>query len=288
MDMENIDADSAFASAVVPAGQLLVFTGYDTGVSGGNVTTRYKDSSGNFGNISGSGGTGGGNTLLLMHFNSDLTREGILADGGIVTEQINSMDAEMGGGASNWTPTFSTGKFGNAILFDGSNQSGDPEWEEWYNHKLTLPVSADILTDDFTIEFWYKTIVGYDNSGGILTATANNIIYFGARGGGNPQEVDTTIGNGTASSDYCARSAAPGVWHHTAFVRNGDDCVVYIDGQVFKTFDVTSLTSMTKNALLCLGTLGNRFYGLIDELRISKIARYTSTFTPPTAAFTVD
>ena len=58
MDLEKIYTDSEFSSAVVPAGKLLTFTGYDTGVSGGNIVTRYKDSSGNFGTLSGGGGSG--------------------------------------------------------------------------------------------------------------------------------------------------------------------------------------------------------------------------------------
>ena len=59
MKLETIHADSEFSSAVVPAGKILIFTGYDTGASGGNVVTRYKDSSGAFGTLSGGGGGGG-------------------------------------------------------------------------------------------------------------------------------------------------------------------------------------------------------------------------------------
>ena len=233
----------------------------------------------------------GGNTVLLMHFNSSLGREGLLADGGIITERVNSMDAEMGGSAESWTPTFDTGEFGNAILFDGSNQSEDPEMEEWYNHKLTLPVSADILTDDFTIEFWYKALGGWDNTGAILTATSGNTINFIARGGGATQTIDAEIGNGTSwltATTIAAISPAINAWHHVAFVRNENTCIVYIDGAQHKSFDCSSFSAMTKNAMLSIGNLGSRFYGLIDELRVSKIARYTEAFTPPTEPFTVD
>ena len=235
----------------------------------------------------------GGNTVLLMHFNSSLEREGQLAAGGIVTERINSMDAEMGGGAESWTPTFDTGKFGNAILFDGSNQSEDPEGpEEWYNHRLILPVSADILTDDFTIEFWYKAIDGWDNNGAILGATSTCAIMFDARGvSGTTQGIDTGIGNGTSwmtATSIASISPTINTWHHVAFVRNGNTCIVYIDGAQNRSFDCSSFSAMTKNALLCLGRLDSRFYGLVEELRVSKIARYTSTFTPPASAFTVD
>ena len=51
MDLQKIYADSDFQNAVVPEGQILVFNG----VEDGKPVTRYKDSSGNFGTISGTG-----------------------------------------------------------------------------------------------------------------------------------------------------------------------------------------------------------------------------------------
>jgi hypothetical protein len=52
-ETQKIHPDSDYANSTVPTGTLLVFLGYDTGAAGGNVVQRCKDSSGNFGTLSG-------------------------------------------------------------------------------------------------------------------------------------------------------------------------------------------------------------------------------------------
>ena len=190
----------------------------------------------------------------------------------------------------NWSsPSYDTGKFGNALVLDGSNKNQQqPQYEYWDNHQITLPVGSNILTSDFTIEFFYKTTEGYDNSGLILSATADYIIEFGARGSGASQTIDVNIGNGSnwmSSTTINSISSTANQWHHVAFVRSSDTCVVYIDGQPYKSFNVSSLTS-TSNAVLCIGNIHNRFSGMIEQLMISSTAHYNAAFTPPTSPFT--
>jgi hypothetical protein len=50
MKLDKIYTDETFANSVVPQGTRFIFLGYEDGVSG-TVTLRYKDSDGNFGNI---------------------------------------------------------------------------------------------------------------------------------------------------------------------------------------------------------------------------------------------
>lgn len=52
MDLQKIYTDSDFSSAVVPDGQILLFSA----IENGKPVTRYKDSNGNFGTLSGGGG----------------------------------------------------------------------------------------------------------------------------------------------------------------------------------------------------------------------------------------
>ena len=78
-------------------------------------------------------------------------------------------------------------------------------------------------------------------------------------------------------------------WHHLAFVRYSDNFYIYADGVLlYGPTSVSSFTAITKNGMLTLGALDSRLHAYIDELRISKVARYTAAFTPPAAAFTVD
>lgn len=55
-ETQKIHPDSDYANSTVPTGALLIFLGYDTGVAGGNVVQRCKDSSGSFRTLSGAGG----------------------------------------------------------------------------------------------------------------------------------------------------------------------------------------------------------------------------------------
>ena len=59
MNLDKIYTDAEFANSVIPQGTRLVFLGYKDGISG-EVTLRYKDADGNFGNVSTTGGSGGG------------------------------------------------------------------------------------------------------------------------------------------------------------------------------------------------------------------------------------
>ena len=51
MKIEEIYEDKYFYDTKVPEGQLFVFIGYDTGLKGGKIVKRYKDSNGNFGSM---------------------------------------------------------------------------------------------------------------------------------------------------------------------------------------------------------------------------------------------
>ena len=78
-------------------------------------------------------------------------------------------------------------------------------------------------------------------------------------------------------------------WHHLAYVYNGPTTTnyVFLNGSLI-TSSVSS-SAMTQTGALLLGVQGSDrildYTGYIQDLRISNIARYTSNFTPPTAAF---
>jgi len=76
-------------------------------------------------------------------------------------------------------------------------------------------------------------------------------------------------------------------WTHVALVRNGSVFTPYINGVAGNT--TTSAATLTTSTLpLIIGATGagtSPFNGYIDDLRITKgYARYTSNFSPPTAA----
>ena len=82
-------------------------------------------------------------------------------------------------------------------------------------------------------------------------------------------------------------AASTGSWVHLAVTRNGTTRYGFINGTL-----VVTTTGDSVNYLCDAINIGVRYSGTnylncyIDDLRITKgYARYTATFTPPTAAF---
>jgi hypothetical protein len=85
-------------------------------------------------------------------------------------------------------------------------------------------------------------------------------------------------------------SYSTGVWYHVALVKNGDNWYLFRDGVQVSTMNLA--VDMEAYEIV---EMGRAFYDdcytncKIDEVRISKgIARWTSNFTPPTSAYSVD
>jgi len=76
-------------------------------------------------------------------------------------------------------------------------------------------------------------------------------------------------------------------WSHVALVRNGNTFDIYLNGTSVKTATNSAALLASTDAF----TIGNNagggqpFQGYIDEVRISKMARYTSNFTAPSESF---
>lgn len=165
-------------------------------------------------------------------------------------------------------------KFGGASAFlDGS---GD-----------YLGIATDTsltFAGDFTIEMWYRASA---TNGALIPLynTADHLFYIGYNAG---SPVYTVFSGGNNRTTLNAISGwALNTWYHVAFVRSGSTITIYHNG--------TSNTTGTWSSTVTTGnpnTIGvySTYYhnGYIDEVRVSKTARYTSNFTAPTGAFTND
>ena len=174
---------------------------------------------------------------------------------------------------------------GTSLLLDGSNDYLSIGGSEW---------NSNLNSGDFTVEFWIRLdtlgdsriITNYNGSNGWGVAMWS--------GGGGTNYFDGYWYNGSwqyLQYDHGSAShTTPSVdtWYHLAFVRNGNDWSLYLNGTAEYTRTVSgSITSSSLGAL----ELGRRYDGTqyvdgyIDDLRITKgLARYTSNFTPPTTA----
>ena len=172
-------------------------------------------------------------------------------------------------------------KFGDtSIVFDGSG------------YYLSIPNNAafNLQSTSFTIEAWvYLTtnnaasnhciVSNYQNSanGWALQTGSSGKMCFNASGDAPDITGTTTLSTST--------------WYHVAVSGSAGSIKLFINGiQEGSTY--TGATSLNSTAIttvggLWAGALFNTFFGYIDELRITNgVARYTSNFTPPTAAFT--
>jgi hypothetical protein len=81
-------------------------------------------------------------------------------------------------------------------------------------------------------------------------------------------------------------------WHHIAVTRDASNATrIFIDGVLRGTMTGTAAPTSSTGAFT-IGEAGDAlaeyFPGLVDEVRISNVVRYTATFTPSTAPFATD
>jgi hypothetical protein len=204
------------------------------------------------------------NTSLLTNFTN-----------GAIFDNAMMNDLETVGNAQIST---SVKKYGTGSLaFDGT---GDALY--------STSQSVIFGTGDFTLEFWVyfnavnnstvKFIYDMRNSGAtsasfLAQEAGNTWTYWNGAG--------TSISSGFTSSTFTSST-----WTHVAICRSSGTTRFFAGGTLTNS---AADTSNYANSTLTFGARYSYSDGLnayIDDLRITKgYARYTATFTPPTAAF---
>lgn len=168
-------------------------------------------------------------------------------------------------------------KFGGAsAYFDGDGDLVSASYDDEF----------DFGTGDFTIEAWVffptdtqttdrPLVAGggypdgwacYAHSGGYMTFAANTGSWGGVYLGPAPSE---------------------NAWHHIAIVRHSGVLYAYTDGvETGSSEDMSGPIVSAESSLTVGSDGGGTMLGYVDEFRITKgVARYTGTFTPPSAPF---
>jgi hypothetical protein len=144
-------------------------------------------------------------------------------------------------------------------------------------------------TGDFTIEMWIYVVSG-------LNA---DIVYYDGRPTSTNGLYNIIYTNSTGKLVYSTNSAdritgtttlSTGTWYHIAVCRSGTSTKLFLSGtQEGSTYTDSNSYIVGANRPVIGGngyTLGNALLnGYIDDLRITKAARYTTTFTVPDQAF---
>ena len=174
----------------------------------------------------------------------------------------------------------------------------DTGTKKWGAGSLSVPTVSDyltaanstdfqFLTGGFTIEAWIKTTQSTDYGSIAMYSTSNDGWNFLTSANGS--KMFCSVGDGGATAALTgATTINDGNWHHVAMSHDGTTFRILVDGVVDAS--VANTMSVTNSAgLLYIGrwaTAIRPFVGHIDDLRITKgVARYTGSYTVPTAAF---
>lgn len=204
----------------------------------------------------------------LIHF------EG--ADGSATLSDVKGKAWTANGNAQLDTAQF---KFGAASgLFDGS---GD---------YFSTTEASNLLfssAENYTIEFWLRL-----NSTATRQIIAGNpgspIYYFDFRRSGT--NVMSYVSSGTNGIVTGVTVLSAGQWYHVAATRSSGMVRLFIDGNLEASGGGTNNSAGGSGAAFQLGSVPGvstqYLNGWVDEFRFTKgVARYTSSFAPPSAAF---
>ena len=166
-------------------------------------------------------------------------------------------------------------KFGSAsLLLDGNGDYIRPDNNVFWGDA------------DFTVEFWFR--------GGDVE-TGSYFLFDNTISGSDGIRITVASGYANLIIDGVAYgiggSVTNNTWHNVAVVRNGNNYSMYLDGTNVGSRTVTAKDYSDRRFVLGAGqvSLGYQsFDGYIDEFRASSTARYTTGYTPATAAFTAD
>lgn len=191
-------------------------------------------------------------TVSLLHFN----------DG--IKDETGKAWAAVGGAAVSTTQS----KFGGSSLSLNSSQY------------LTIDIQDDFKfgTDDFTVDCWiYPTDVN---------SSSWNVIFDNRKNTASGTGFALFLYKGTLSMaiDNTSKTTSAMVglnsWQHIAITRENKTLFLFLNGELI--YSEAMANSLTDGCGLIGKALdGYNFIGYIDEFRISNVARWTSSFVPP-------
>jgi len=154
---------------------------------------------------------------------------------------------------------------------------------------VNIPNSSSLNpTGNITVECWVKRL------GGVEASLIYKYFFSGEFGlwinYNIPAPRFTIYAGGSRSSDVGGSAELPlNEWHHLAGTYDGTTVKLYVDGKLVGSANKSGAIGTNSNDI----TIGGNgwpayFNGVIDEVRISNVVRYTANFTPQTTKFNSD
>lgn len=219
------------------------------------------------------------NTTVLTHFNSGYTSTigptWTPSAVGTATVSISGVQAKFGTGS---------------LLFTGNTTSSTNSAVV----SIADQVAVQFGTGNFTLEAFVRPTSLASPCMVFSKFAGTNVprFSFGISTNGRLQfnlqsnDVTTLLSTGTAVG-----SIITDVWQHVALVRNGNTFTTYINGINSASGSVSYNFNSIGGPFGCGAFINaftgfrNGFNGYIDEIRLSKSAKYTGNFTPPPGPF---
>lgn len=245
-----------------------------------------------------------GTTYLLTIVDTGTLATMYLNGTSIGSKSMSSLMRNLSFGIGGWTggPSRNTNtKFGDIQFYNGTMSTTNRQAiENYFMYKwgitgtvYDVPISYVSSYYPWSLECWfYPTSVGISNSI-IGNSGSTNVLNMAVD---TNNAINVQIGSTGSSFDLVNYTSANGLisantWYHIAVSYDTTNYYIFLNGQLLTTVNNTTGISNTifSAGILNIGKFKtNTFTGYVDEIRISKVARYTSAFTPSNAPFTAD
>ena len=163
-----------------------------------------------------------------------------------------------------------------SMYFNGSTDYLQSPTSQNFNFGTgSLTVECWLYLTSYSANVYGASIIDF-GSGDTATRL---LLYFPASSG------TLYIRTSAATLMTSSSTVSLNTWTHVAFVRNGAACTLYLNGVSVGTATSSNNWSDSNCRIGVLQTpLDGYLPGYIDDLRITKYARYTTAFTPPASA----
>ena len=250
------------------------------------------------------GGGSGGKAGASSHQSGGGGGGGVIHSGTYTYTPGTQLDIVVGTGGAGIAAGNGTNQIGNAgsassvqVNGAGSVFAGSTQFDG-NNDNLTIS-STNIINSlaNFTVEAWafFDDEAPADEQN-VLEFNTGTRIIFGRRKVSS--DLTAMYVYSAATSDLFTNDAAHHIvsnrWVHLAWVKEGQNFRMYIDGKNVKGNNNNSATNMAATPSASLITIGENsdgyepMHGYLSNVRVSSTARYSADFTRPSAAFTND
>ena len=206
-------------------------------------------------------------TTLLLPFNGE--------NAATTTSDLSNTNATVTFNGNSQISTAQSKFGGSSLYFDGT--AGD---------NVTLPAgSAYRFSADFTVEMWFymNAFNTYSELYSTWPSSGTGSLEIQIRSAIS-NKIRTWYNSGSAFDS--STSLSTGQWYHLALTRSGTTVTYWLNGTSDNTMTLSGQMGRD-DTIVRIGAYNSQytFDGYIDDMRVTNgVARYTSTFTPPTTA----